>query len=211
MEEKYNVLLVCSGNTCRSAMGEIMADYVGQNTGLDDLLFDSAGYEVDPAHKMFAPKHDPEHYYWQNETRKMILGILKYENIPDVVSNELMNEVYDMMAQGGISSEAATVLESFGIPKSFSMRHKSKQLEEKLINGADLILTMTEKHRDFVSKLFPGSNSYTLLGYSTGKDEDISDPWGKDLGAYKKTATEIASGLIIAIPKIIQASKCKNM
>lgn len=82
--------------------------------------------------------------------------------------------------------------------------HISKPLTKEMVEAADLILTMTEKHKMQILNVLPGSSEkvYTLKELAHGKANDIniSDPYGQNIEVYKGCAEEIEA----ALKKIIE-------
>lgn len=85
-------------------------------------------------------------------------------------------------------------------------QHQAKQATEELLNWADLILTMTVGHKQFLIAQKPEITPkiYTLkeLVLVQGADSqqvpsslDIIDPYGQDLATYRRTAEEISEFL----------------
>jgi len=81
--------------------------------------------------------------------------------------------------------------------------HKSLMINEEDIKNATLILTMTESHKEGLLKLFPNAKDYTftITEYATGKAGNISDPWGKEIDEYEKTAAQLNTLVPQAIDK----------
>lgn len=84
-------------------------------------------------------------------------------------------------------------------------RHMSKPLTKKLVDEADLILTMTTNHKMQITHAIPGSEKkvYTLKEYAheEAADMDISDPYGQNIEAYRACADEIEKALKNVISK----------
>lgn len=101
-----------------------------------------------------------------------------------------------------ISTEALKVLEDDEIE---NISHNSTQVNNKLIGEADIILTMTEAHKEHLKRLKEMSDKkiYTLKELSGEKENlDILDPYGQSLEIYKKTKEEIKDALIELIKKL---------
>lgn len=71
--------------------------------------------------------------------------------------------------------------------------HSSRQISEEDVKNFDLILTMTNNHRDFLKENYPEYTDkiYTLMEYTQGFDMEISDPYGGSLEIYKSTLKQI--------------------
>ena len=85
------------------------------------------------------------------------------------------------------------------------LKHKTTQINEDLLKEADLILTMSKSHKDFLTYNFPWAKEkvFTLMEYAYGREKDIMDPFGQSLAVYKKTRDEIYE----AIQKLIVKSE----
>ena len=67
--------------------------------------------------------------------------------------------------------------------------HQSQPVTERLINYADLILTMTHSHRDAIVQHIPSARNRTHL---LCRDEsDVSDPIGGSAELYEQCAEQI--------------------
>ncbi len=87
------------------------------------------------------------------------------------------------------SEHAASVMQSYGIDIS---AHRARQLTDKMVEEADLILTMTQGHKAVLLTIFPNaaSKTFTLPEYA-GKSGDVEDPFGGDLPLYEACAKNI--------------------
>lgn len=111
------------------------------------------------------------------------------------------------------SPEAIQVMEEKGI----SMKsHRSTLLTKKLIDEADLILTMTMRHKRAVVEMNPAAKDkvYTLKEYvenDTKVDKitklDIQDPFGQSLEVYKESARDIEDSLKKLLNKLKEMLK----
>lgn len=87
--------------------------------------------------------------------------------------------------------------------------HTTKALTEKLVDKADLILTMTQSHKQQILIVQPQARDkvFTLLEFireeGSVENIDIYDPFGLPEDEYEKTAQQLLSALEIALPKII--------
>jgi protein-tyrosine phosphatase len=83
--------------------------------------------------------------------------------------------------------------------------HYSQGLTRELAHGADLILCMEESHARAVKAMLGDSAKgkvYGLLGFATGREEDIADPFGGDEREYDQTARQIELALAAALMKL---------
>ncbi|HZJ84799.1 MAG TPA: low molecular weight protein arginine phosphatase [Syntrophomonadaceae bacterium] len=136
----FNILLICTGNTCRSPMAQAL---------LADI--------------------------WQKGPRKKQLnlisaGVFTFDDMP-------------------ASAEAIQVMQESNIDIS---GHRSKQVTEELLASADLILTMTESHRQRILEMFPeyAAVIHTITAY-IGHDDEVADPFGRGLAAYYDTLEQL--------------------
>ena len=83
--------------------------------------------------------------------------------------------------------------------------HRAQQLNDDLIQWADLILTMTEAHyREIVSQYgVPAEKIYTLGKFSS-IPADIIDPYGSGADTYRQCAMQIQSMIRVIIKKFIK-------
>lgn len=80
--------------------------------------------------------------------------------------------------------------------KNIPLVHSAQPVSKKLLQWADLVLTMTSSHKQLLLDQYPKYETkyYTLKEYIEGEeriDEDISDPFGGDLFLYKQTLLEL--------------------
>lgn len=149
------ILIVCTGNTCRSSMAEGLLKKMLQDQGINDIEVSSAGTSV--------------------------------------------------LGSSGANENAIAVLESRGIDLS---THRSTQVTKEMIEKADLILTMTVRHRENLIQLCPGAadKTFTLKEYAgpgnNGNDLDIADPFGLSKEHYEHCANEIYRYLEKVVEKI---------
>lgn len=83
--------------------------------------------------------------------------------------------------------------------------HQATQLSSTEVNWADLILTMTANHRDFIVANYPFEKQkvFTLKEYiSPTAYEDVVDPYGGDKIVYEQTFQELDALIERLVQKI---------
>ena len=116
-----------------------------------------------------------------------LMNKLSKDNNIDVIS-----ESAGIFAEegNGASENAVLAMENYGIDLK---GHKARQLSEKIIEQADIVLTMTEGHKMMISSYAP-EKIFSLYEF-IGSYGDIQDPYGGDLEEYEETASELFGAL----------------
>ncbi|MCX7921036.1 MAG: low molecular weight protein arginine phosphatase [Clostridia bacterium] len=102
--------------------------------------------------------------------------------------------------------------ESWGIDIS---SHRAKKLGRVEIGKADLVLTMTRQHKEYLLSLYPEAKHkiFTLKQFIAADRNslhnedynfalDITDPYGMPVQVYRKCAEEIKEAIERLVPKI---------
>ena len=150
----FMVLVVCTGNTCRSPMAEVLcrkrvADRLGCKTNeLEDrgVMVTSAGIAA--------------------------------------------------MAGGRSTAEAVQVMADRGLDLS---SHESQPVSGRLVRFADVILTMTQVHRQAIVAQWPDAAERTQLLCRDGGD--LADPIGGPAELYRRCADQIDAQLEQCVPQ----------
>lgn len=145
------ILFVCTGNTCRSPMAEVL---------LKDLL-----------------------------RRERLLKVTS-------VSSAGINAIPHQLA----SLNSIEVMKEKGLDLE---NHKSNMLTMDLVEEYDLILTMTEGHKNIILERVPWLDEkvFTLKEYS-GLKGDICDPFGGSIEVYRSSLDDIEKSLEMLIEKL---------
>ncbi len=102
------------------------------------------------------------------------------------------------------TNNAIEVMKKYGVDLK---NHRATPIEYSNIAECDLIICMTEKHKQLVKYLYPklSSKVYTLKEYNGADSSDIniSDPWGYDIKTYEKCAEEIVENVDKLINKFL--------
>lgn len=96
-----------------------------------------------------------------------------------------------------VNEKAVEALKDYDIDIS---SYRAKSVDAQTIADADIILTMTEAHKETLLYLFGGAaeeKTYTLLEY-IGSEGDIVDPYGQSEQVYKQCAKKIYNALLSA-------------
>lgn len=90
-----------------------------------------------------------------------------------------------------MSQHAQMTLAKYAI----SAAHMSSQVSEPALKWADLILTMTTRHKQLLTVQYPevATKIYTLNEYVYGQSVDVLDPYGGDLAIYEQTYKELTA------------------
>jgi protein-tyrosine-phosphatase len=94
---------------------------------------------------------------------------------------------------GGVSRQAKAVLTELAIPL---LSRTTRMLDPEAVAAANLIVTMTEGHRQTVIGRFPeaGSKTETLMSFA-GSRSDIDDPYGGSIAEYQECLDQMRPGL----------------
>ncbi len=97
------------------------------------------------------------------------------------------------------SRKAVAVMAKRGVVIS---KVRSKKLSRKLAAKSDIIVTMEEKQRDVVKRLYSHSKVFTLKEIAE-ESGDIADPLSAPINIYEKCANEIERCLSKGVEKIL--------
>jgi protein-tyrosine-phosphatase len=146
-----NLVFVCTGNTCRSNVAEVLAVQAALQLGLTQWRFSSA-------------------------------GLMAFPGSPASVNS-------------------LRAMQELGLDLS---GHRATLLDPCLIEGADLILTMTHSHKAQINAIYPSVDSkvYTLLEYAYGHADQVEDPFGGDIETYRRTSAQIKQAVYKVVEKL---------
>ena len=156
-EKKPKIIFVCTGNTCRSPMAEILLKEALKQFSLQGIAVASAGIQ--------AKRGDT------------------------------------------INEKSAQVLREYGIAVG---EFKSKKLNDKMLREAYAIVCMTEKQRDYLmdarwnalKKQGVEAEENNVYSFAEITGNEIPDPYGRDIDAYRYVFGLIAKGMVLLIDKL---------
>jgi protein-tyrosine-phosphatase len=98
------------------------------------------------------------------------------------------------------SRHARLVAAEYGLDLSV---HKSRPISQQLLAEADLVLVMTENHRDTLHASAPQFTGkiFTLKEFA-GLAGDVSDPFGGGAEQYRQTARELRELVLLVAEKL---------
>ncbi|MFZ5649206.1 MAG: low molecular weight protein arginine phosphatase [Bacillota bacterium] len=100
------------------------------------------------------------------------------------------------------SANAVAVMEEMGMDLK---GHRSTVLDGKLIEEADLVLTMTSRHRQTVLKICPrAAGKVFTLGEYAGMAGDVPDPFGAGLDVYRRVADQMEGIIRLAVDRLVK-------
>ncbi|MDV6379169.1 low molecular weight protein arginine phosphatase [Sporosarcina sp. GW1-11] len=114
-------------------------------------------------------------------------AIVNHSNVPGITAKSAGIHAMDGLP---ISANSAQLLAEAGM----SYKEFSNELKRSDMQWADVVLTMTASHRDFLHSTFPEMKDkvFTLKEYSgLPFSPDVHDPFGGDLATYRKTFNEL--------------------
>jgi protein-tyrosine-phosphatase len=85
--------------------------------------------------------------------------------------------------------------------------HRARLLTRELVEQADLILTMARHHRARVDELGGEGKVFVLGEYSGRGGDEVSDPFGGDLGVYRDTCQELEALAAAVADRLAAESK----
>lgn len=99
----------------------------------------------------------------------------------------------------GASPQAVEVMGQLGLDLT---GHSSQPLDDSLVSMADLVLTMTRRHRDAILAAWPNRSDRVFTLRRDGGD--ITDPVGMPVDVYQQCATQMRDELDVWLEKLGQ-------
>jgi len=104
-----------------------------------------------------------------------------------------------------VPAEIRDILKRAGVP---DFEHKAQLVSRDLLRWADLVLTMTEDHREIVVDMHPEFRFkiHVLRSYVGLSKPDVEDPMGLDMEDYERCAAVIQEALEGLLAKAVPES-----
>jgi protein-tyrosine-phosphatase len=106
------------------------------------------------------------------------------------------------------SPQAVHVMQKRGIDLT---GHRARRIDANLVNQADLILTMTGRHKAHLISMFPEAaekihvlKEYVYDGSISAQSAQILDPFGQSVEVYEECALQLEEALNKLIEKLTE-------
>ncbi|MCU9613309.1 low molecular weight protein arginine phosphatase [Caldibacillus lycopersici] len=116
----------------------------------------------------------------------MAEAILKSKNITGI---EVKSAGIFASDGADASSHAKKVLQE----NEITHIHQSSMLNQEMLDWANIILTMTNSHKNYIIQQYPETNAkvYTIKEFVENDQGDVFDPYGGSLQNYRQTFNEL--------------------
>ncbi|MCA9977229.1 MAG: hypothetical protein KC413_15825 [Anaerolineales bacterium] len=102
----------------------------------------------------------------------------------------------------GASQSSIDVCEKMGLDIT---GHRSRMIDEKLSEQADLVLCMETGHVEALKAEFPSqANKIHLLSEMVGKSYSVPDPYGESLAQYQQMSEELSMLIDNGLERIVE-------
>lgn len=104
------------------------------------------------------------------------------------------------MPGGSMSSGTTQVLTE----QNMLIHHQSSPVTLEDLQWADLVLTMTNSHKQGLLQAFPqvADKVFSLKEYATDTHGDVSDPYGGSVDIYRQTFEELSTLIDLVVKKL---------
>lgn len=142
-----------------------------------------------------------------NTCRSPMAAVLLRKEL-QAVGDKQINDLMEIRSAGIMagsdmpaSPEAVKVMAENGLDLS---RHQSRRLNEELLQWADLVLTMTNSHRQYIIDQYDiqSDKVHTLAQFSGEAHVDVVDPFGSGIQTYRQSARQLQQLIQQLVKKI---------
>lgn len=127
-------------------------------------------------------------------------AIVNHANLPGITAKSAGIHAMEGLP---ISGNSAQLLTQAGM----SFKPFSNEVKQTDMQWADVVLTMTTGHRDFLHSRFPEMTDkvFTLKEFSgAAHNLDVYDPYGGDLATYRTTFNELTELIDLVIRQLAE-------
>lgn len=134
----------------------------------------------------------------------MVKALLEHEFEVKGLTGQVAIDSAGTYAVVGARASGGSILAMAGRGLDLS-GHRGKQLDTKLVQGADLILVMEEAHRRSIFYTWPQALRKTfLLSEMAGEHAEIDDPYGGEQADYDAAAAIIEEYVRRGLPEMLK-------
>jgi len=80
--------------------------------------------------------------------------------------------------------------------------HQAQPVTEEMLEAADLVLTMTGAHRDYLTRMYGENDRIFSLYEFLGLNGDVLDPFGGDTDTYRACRDELRQLMEMLVDKL---------
>ena len=166
------MVFVCTGNTCRSPLAEVLARQV---FGANPVAASTASS---------ADKKDPPSFT-KNRKEDIHPGLGPRASDLDI---EVCSAGLAAWEGQSASEHAILVAGEYGTSLN---GHKARTVNEELLQTADWIIPMTKAQQERLVDMYPQFAAKIRRLGAWADDADVHDPWGGSIEQYRQTAAQI--------------------
>ncbi|MDR1774266.1 MAG: threonylcarbamoyl-AMP synthase [Clostridioides sp.] len=200
---KYDILFVCTGNTCRSPLAEVLLKDIIRKNGKNPYRYfvHSAGistidgneasknsFEVAKSNGLDLSKHKSSQLTKEMIDKADVIITMTYAHKRILIHSlpECMDKVFTL---GELANEPNENEQNFNT-NTRTLSEKNESLSEKNIGLSEKNISLSEKNESLSEKnigLYDKNNSYDKKSINI----DIKDPFGGDISDYEETFNQV--------------------
>lgn len=184
------ILIVCTGNICRSPYAAYRLQAALTQRGITRIAVDSAGTRAEPQHPMAL----------RISRALMRAGIESNDFQSKPVTRQLVERA-DLILTAETAHRAAVVrLEPATLGRVFTLRQFARLIPVALDSVAG-----TEQIHSLPGLVRACSAARGLGQPARGTEDDVEDPWGRSARTYRRSMKSIDRALAVIVPEIAGA------
>lgn len=182
--ERARILVICTGNICRSPYMQFALSSALDSAGVGDVVVTSAGTQAVPDSGV-AP-----------DMARLLAeaGIDTREFVTRRLTRQMLAEADLVLGAARLHRREAVLLEPRALPRAFTLRQFGRLLpvSAALPPGRH---RLPESSRERLRRLIQQCSAARAGTRSGGEADDVSDPWGLPLSAYRRAVDEMAPAI----------------